>query len=298
MNFKQMHYFVEVAEAGGFSKASYRLSLAQSALSRHIRLLEEELGTKLLTRTGRGVKLTEQGEFLLEQAKDILQKKKETEQALSTWHAYPNGLVRIGMPPTTVLSSAAKIINAVHTAHPAISIDISENISKDISDLLSTGRLDLGIVLEKRPPENLEAELIAMEELCLVTSKSIALKEPVSIKDIEKLPLIFPSKYGRFQATIERAAAAEGIQLVPAFKLNAMPAIKDLVLTGAGVAILPRSAVHREVDRKEVSAYQIKAKNMKVPVYLAYVAGNPLGRAPLAVAHIVREILSTSLKKS
>jgi len=285
MNFKQMYYFVEVAESGGFSKASYSLPLAQSALSRHIRLLEEEFDTKLLLRTGRGVKLTEQGEYLLEQAKDILDKKQEIERTLTAWYDYPSGVVKVGLPPTIVLSCSAQIIRAVGEEFPDISIQITEQLSKDIGDNLSAGRFDLGVVMEKRPQENVEAEMIALEELRLAVPNTMDLTGPVTVKDIANLQ------------SIELAAANENIKLTPTYTIDALHAMKELIQTGLGVAVLPVSAIAPEVSRGEIKSFKIAAKNMMLPVYLAYSSGQPQGRAAAAVAKIMKTVLGDNLKK-
>jgi len=297
MNFKQMYYFVEVAESGGFSKASYSLPLAQSALSRHIRLLEEEFDTKLLLRTGRGVKLTEQGEYLLEQAKDILDKKQEIERTLTAWYDYPSGVVKVGLPPTIVLSCSAQIIRAVGEEFPDISIQITEQLSKDIGDNLSAGRFDLGVVMEKRPQENVEAEMIALEELRLAVPNNMDLTGPVTVKDIANLPLIAPSSRGRLRESIELAAANENIKLTPTYTIDALHAMKELIQTGLGVAVLPVSAIAPEVSRGEIKSFKIAAKNMMLPVYLAYSSGQPQGRAAAAVAKIMKTVLGDNLKK-
>lgn len=293
MNFKQMRYFVAVVDAGGFSKAAFEIPLAQSALSRHIRLLEDEFGTKLLSRTGRGVELTEQGDYLYSRAKEILDQKKDIEQSLSTWYEYPNGPVRIGLPPSIVLSSAADIISSLHVEHPAIEVRLSENLSQEIGKMLYSGRLDLGVILEHRPVENLEAELLAMEELCLVTSPSLNLESPVSFESIAKMPLILPTKDGRIRTTIERLASKADVSMNIAFRLDALTAIKDLVKAGAGVAILSRAAIERDHRAAEVNAYKIDAQNMTLPVYLAYPSGAPLSRAADAAATAIRQRLQT-----
>ena len=293
MNFKQMRYFVAVAEAGGFSKASYTIPLAQSALSRHIRLLEDEFGTKLLARTGRGIELTEQGEFLYVRAKEILDQKNSIEQSLTTWYDYPNGPVRIGLPPSVVLSSAADIIGSLHDEHPAIEVSLTETLSSQIGKMLYSGRLDLGVVLEQRPVEDLEAELLGVEELCLVTARNVDLEESVSFESIAKMPLILPTKNGRIRATIERAAAKAEVQLNVVFRLDSLTAIKDLVKSAAGVAILSRSAIERDLIAEEVNVYKIDAKNMKLPVYLVYPTGAPLSRAADAAATAIRRRLQT-----
>lgn len=291
MNFKQMRYFVAVVESGSFCTAAELIPVAQSALSRHIRLLEEEFGNKLLSRTARGVELTEQGEYLYKRSKDVLEQKKDIEQALVSWYDHPSGQVRIGMPPTIVLGCIADILGLAHKKYPAVTVDVNEHLSSEISKLLKMRSLDVGIVLEQRPSDKLTSEYLYNEELLLVTSREMKLKEPVSLQDIAEMPLIIPDGQGRIRSTIEQAAAIEGVTLTPAFKLNALHAMKELVQAGLGVAILPRSAVVREGVRQDVNTYAISAEGMEVPVYLAYTSAQPLGRAVVAIIDVIRDYL-------
>lgn len=298
MNLKQLLYFVEVAEAGGFSKASFSLSLAQSALSRHIALLEKELEAKLLIRTGRGVKLTEQGEYLLVQAREILHKKQDIERTLANWGDHPAGLVRLGLPPSLVLASAVQMIERVNERYPDVSLDISENISSEIGELIGSGRLDIGVVLGQRPPGNLHAEMIAMEELCIVTAKNVVLSDPpIKISSVLDHQLILPGESGSIRSSINRFAEKEGVTLTPTFTLNAMHAIKDLVAAGVGISILPRSSVLKELERGELKVYSISTKDFLIPVYLVYLNKNHMGRAADAVAGIVKQVLGKNLSK-
>ena len=167
MNFKQLHYFVMVAEAGGFSQASESAQLAQSALSRHVRLLEEELRTRLFDRTGRGVMLTEQGEYLLSQSRPILDQIVHLERSLQSWYEHPVGRVRLGMTPTGSINGAAPLIRALRQQYPEVALHVSEGISAQLCSWVLDGQLDLALVFEEPRSDLLRTELLRTEPLCL-----------------------------------------------------------------------------------------------------------------------------------
>ena len=146
MDLRQLRYFLAVATTGSFTKAAEQIPLAQSALSRHMRLLEEELGATLLIRTGRGVELTEQGKFLVERARTLLEQSEDTKRNLQSWNDNPAGLVRLGMTPTCTLTMAAPLLQRLHEKYENVSLQVSEGLSASLSEWLGDGRLDMAIV--------------------------------------------------------------------------------------------------------------------------------------------------------
>jgi LysR family nitrogen assimilation transcriptional regulator len=205
MNLKQLRYFVMVAESGGFSQASDAAHLAQSALSRHVRLLEEELDTRLFDRTGRGVILTEQGEYLLEQARSILDQVVHVERSLQAWYEHPIGRVRLGMTPTGSIHSAPALIRELRSLYPEISLHISEGISANLCNRVLDGQLDLAVVFEEPVSDLLRTELLRTEPLCLVTAPGVELPDPVPLAMLEDMSLILPTQHGRIRVAVERA---------------------------------------------------------------------------------------------
>src|SRR5260370_27270587 len=100
MDLRQLRYFVAVAERGGFSAAASALNVAQSALSRHIKLLEHELGGALFERGARGVAVTESGKVLLTRSRWLLSTLDDIKAEILTQNREPNGTGRRGAAPT------------------------------------------------------------------------------------------------------------------------------------------------------------------------------------------------------
>ena len=108
MDFKQIEYFVQVAELGSFTRAASVLRVAQPALSRQVRSLEVELRQNLLLRNGRGVTLTEAGTRLLAHGRGILQQLQRARQDLEEQRGAASGLLSIGLPPSLSRSLTAR----------------------------------------------------------------------------------------------------------------------------------------------------------------------------------------------
>ena len=292
MDIRQLRYFLAVANNGSLSKASEEIPLAQSAISRHIRLLEEELATPLLIRTGRGVALTEQGAFLAERARLLLEDLGDTKETLSAWNENPTGIVRLGMPPTTTLSIAATLLQSMHQEFEQIRLQLSEGLSATLCEWLAAGRLDLALVFEPPRSTNFECEQVGTEQLALIVPKGFSCPDPVSIEDLSSMRLITPFARKGIRNRIADAFKVAGVAFAPTYELDALTAMKDLVLDKAGVAILPRSAVSREVADGLLETRTIQAEDLHFDVFMLTAKSAVHHRAVQCTAKTIRQTVA------
>lgn len=134
--------FVAICDAGSFTKAAREVNLTQSAVSLHVKRLEDQVGSRLLERDPHGVALTEQGEVLLSYARRILALHKEAEHRL----AQSGTPIRIGAPEYFDLHTLSSLLGQFSARYPAVAVHIELGIGPDISALLDAGELDLAIV--------------------------------------------------------------------------------------------------------------------------------------------------------
>ncbi len=135
--------FVAICDCGSFTKAAGQVNLTQSAVSLHIKRLEDQVGSRLIVRNTRGIRLTEQGEVLQSYARRILALYKEAEQRLS---GSDGGLIRIGAPEYFDLHTLSSLLRQFSARYPAVRFHVELGIGPDISALLDEGELDLVIV--------------------------------------------------------------------------------------------------------------------------------------------------------
>lgn len=292
MNLHQLRYFLAVASTGSFTKAAEQLPLAQSALSRHIRLLEEELGTTLLIRTGRGVQVTEQGEFLVNRARSLLEQSEDTKRNLQSWNDNPAGLVRLGMTPTCTLALASPLLQRLKGRYENVSLQVSEALSASLCEWLGDGRLDMAIVFTAPKKVSGSCERVAREELCLLVPPGSDCPNPAELSDIAAMPLIAPFRRQGIRNRMSDAFKQHDLPFEPMYEIDALPAIKDLVRSGAGASIVSRSAVTREVEQGEVEIRSIRAENMFFHVYLLMSKPAKHSRAAHCVAEVIRETVA------
>jgi DNA-binding transcriptional LysR family regulator len=135
--------FAAVCDLGSFTKAARRVHLTQSAVSLHIKRLEDQVGSRLIARRARGILLTEQGEVLLSYARRILALHKEAEHRLSRDGA---GVARLGVPEYFNLHALSSLIGQFSTLYPEVQLQLKLGICPDIVALLEDGQLDMAIV--------------------------------------------------------------------------------------------------------------------------------------------------------
>ncbi len=146
MDLKQLEYFVNVVDLGGFSRAGRLLGIAQPAISRQIRSLEVELRQNLLLRNGRGAAPTEAGKRLLEHARGILQQVDRARREVDETKDAPVGHVVVGLPPTVARHLTLPVVREFRQRYPGGSLSIVEGLSATIHEWLLVGRVDVGVV--------------------------------------------------------------------------------------------------------------------------------------------------------
>lgn len=265
MNFKQLEYFVHVAELGSFSKAALVLRIAQPALSRQVRALEVDLHQTLLLRNGRGVALTEAGRRLYEHATGILQAVVAAQGDMDASRDLPTGRITVGLPPTLSRQLTVPLIDAFQRRCPQARLAIVEGLSSHIGEWISTGRVDLGLVYSPEAQTALDIVPVLDEPLCLVSPAGADSPEPtagqaVPLADLPAYPLIVPERGHSIRRLLENQAGLAGVRLQILWEVSSVASIIDLVNAGHGHAVLHASAV-----RGTARADQLRVRTLVEP---------------------------------
>src|SRR6201992_4259065 len=168
MDLRQLRYFVAVAERGGFGAAASALNVAQSALSRHVKQLEHELGGSLLERGARGVAATESGKVLLARARWLLRTVDDIKAEVRTENREPSGTVRLGAPPSLADILYAPLAKIFIERFPRVRLELSEGLTESMSDRLLRAELDIAIVTRPEPNDHLGYETLMVEQVFLI----------------------------------------------------------------------------------------------------------------------------------
>ncbi|WP_067929508.1 LysR family transcriptional regulator [Alicyclobacillus shizuokensis] len=158
MDFHQLRYFVTAARLGHVTQAAKRLHVAQSAVSRQIHLLEEELGAPLFVREGKGVQLSPFGLRFLPQAERILRQVEAAYEEARRFHDPHAGVIRLGFPHSVGVHVVPRLLAAYRRVEPAVTFDLVQDRVRRLVDALLEGALDLAIVAPWKPLSGVPVE--------------------------------------------------------------------------------------------------------------------------------------------
>jgi LysR family transcriptional regulator, nitrogen assimilation regulatory protein len=276
MDLRQLNTFLQVAELGSLSKAADRLRIAQPALSRQIRLLEDELKLTLFTRHGRGMVLTLAGEMLQSRAGSILRQVEETRCDLMQEAGAVRGHVVFGMPPTVGAVLATRLIERFLTAYPDVTLRCVQAFSGYLLEWLQGGEIDIAVVYGREPAAGVRFSPLLIENLCFLVSATAALPEhyAVAFADVLETRLILPGPQHGLRKLIDAEARRLGRSLAVGVEADDLQVLKELVAKGLGSTVLPPSAVHGDVAAGQLCACPVIDPHLSRKLVLA----EPLGR--------------------
>ncbi len=244
----QLRYFRAAAHAEHFTKAARSCNVAQPALSRQIRDLENELGLNLFDRVGRGVKLTAAGKVVLPRVDRILQEEKNILRDLRALQGLESGTVALGFLHSIGAHMLPKALAAFRAEHAAISFTLQEGSWSELDERVRSGDLDLAIVSPLPPRESgLEGVELLHDELvaALPPTHRLAAAREIHLSELKNEPFIFlRATFGELRTLTSVACQRAGFEPRMAFETEGLATMRGLVGAGLGVALLPAMASH------------------------------------------------------
>jgi LysR family nitrogen assimilation transcriptional regulator len=297
IDIRELRYFVQVARAGSVSRASAVLNVAQSALSRQLMKLEEELGVVLLVRHGRGVRLTRAGTTLLEHAHAVLLQIDQIAGVMRTPDPRFAGHVVLGVPPAAGLLIAPSVVVELRERWPQASLQVREGVSSSLEEWLLDRRLDVAVLYNPPPLDGVELTPILQERMVVAGPPEGGKEQPETIRwrDLAGLSLILPSLPHSNRRLIEQAAIQHGVRLNVAFEVDSVTMTKAMVKRGLGSTILAYAAVAADARGGELSARFIE----RPPLISTVSIGMPREKQPSWLAGellaLVRNVITRSV---
>ncbi|MDN3922110.1 LysR family transcriptional regulator [Roseateles violae] len=233
--------FVLVVESGSMSEAARRLELTPAAVAHQLKLLEQELGTRLLVRAGRTVVPTEAGHRLVDKATTILLDLRNIKAAINDEAA--TGELKLGAINTALHSLMPEVLAGFVKVYPEARVDIRSALSVDLYDAVSRGELDAAICLH--PPFALP-KTMCWEQLC---EEPLVVMAPAKWGQRDAHALLRDEPFIRFNRHLGGGKQADaylrkaGITPHERFELSSLPAIAMLVDRGLGVSLAPDASV-------------------------------------------------------
>ena len=285
MNLRQLSYFVCIAESGTFSAAADALHVAQSALSRHVKELEEELGGALLDRGSRGVTLSDSGKVLFERAKFILSQFEEAGSEVRAHNQELTGTVRLMAPSSIGQVLFEPLVDRFLGQFPKVRLELSEGLWNDAASRLRTGAVDLAI-MGSATSDYIELEPLAREQMVLVgrVGDPLVAKPSVAVDALAGLPLLMPELT---LETIRRFAPDVSSKLEVRIFVESAPAIRALVAAGRGYAVVPKSVLLGKLESRMIAGVPIRG--LEIMRQIGTLRGRPKSRAMRELVAAIRE---------
>jgi DNA-binding transcriptional LysR family regulator len=289
MNLRRLKYFVTVAEEENLHRASVRLHVAQPALTRQIRLLEEELGTTLFNRLPRGISLSTAGQAFLEDARQIL---RLTEQAHKRAHAVAGGqmgTLRVGFHDAAHFYPVLRnLFTSYRSEFANVHFRFVSSSSDQQLEALLAKDLDAGFIYRwDQAPEDFESLSLARDELALALSEDhkLAQKSVVTVEDLRKEHFVWGDTvayHGHTEAIMRACASIGFIPSIWHEGLSSLSAMISLVAAGMGLAIIPKQII---TGSRAIVMRPIEGMNYPVELLLVWRAEN----SSAALANFVRQ---------
>jgi LysR family nitrogen assimilation transcriptional regulator len=271
MDLKQLRAFVTVAETGNVTRASSLLNIVQPAVSRQLRLLEEDLGSELFDRSRHGMQLTPSGKTMLEYARRILGEVARAKAEIQPAEGPVAGIVSIGLLASTSDLLATRVIGEVARRYPHIRLRMTIGYAGHLQDWLEAGDVDAALLYGQKETPSLQVKALLEESLWVVAAQSagLSLKRPLPLVRVAREPFVLPSAPQGLRAVIEHAATEAGVTLQVFAETNSLSVQKELVAQGHGWTILPAVSVTQELERGLLSAAPVVSPGLKRAIVLA-----------------------------
>ncbi|ABK16592.1 LysR family transcriptional regulator [Syntrophobacter fumaroxidans] len=255
MEMQRLQTFRTVAALMNFNQAANILNCAQSTVSAQIKALENEIGTMLFKRIGKSVQLTEAGAKMLIYADKLLAIKDEA-LAEVRGNKPGSGMLTLRMPQTMATYYLPHILRSYQPRFPGIRLDITSCALHSLENELRIATVDLAFLFaESIGAKNLESEFLGSDPLFFVTypGHPLSTRRRVDFKNLEGEVLLLPKSDCGYRMVLEQTLTAEKVTPATIIEMNSIEAIKQAIMAGLGVTVIPEIAVRSEIKEGRIA---------------------------------------------
>lgn len=302
MDLHQLEYFIAIRELGSFSKASLKLSMSQSVLTRQIQSLEKELGFSLYRRTGRGVELTQEGIVFEGYAREIIKTHQTALVKIRETRLTQAQPVIVGLPASLASVVAVGLVKDFKEKYPQHPLKILEGFSGHISEWLIDGRIDVAVLYNTKSTafSSIKTDPLLEDRLVLVGPAQNAMqlpKGPVSITSLAHIPLILPSQEHGVRVLVDRALAEKGLKPNILVEIDSLYSSLVMVESGLGCTVVSYPCVKRWIDSGRIEYRPLVEPEITRKLVTAIAPNRPSTRPVRAFASLLRTHVAKHFKK-
>jgi len=283
MDFDQLETFLEVARLCSFSRAAEKRFRTQPAISSQIRALEEEVGARLLDRSGGKVSLTAPGKLFLKYAEETIESRKAVLTAVAETERIPRGEIIVGANEGTCLHILPEVFAEFKRQYPDVAVNIKRSDYAKILESVIDNSVDFGVVSLPVSDTRLTVVLIHRDELVIIAPPRhpLAKVKSASVAEAAKFPLVVP-KAGHTRDALENLFHEHKLKPRYAMELDSSELLKRFVAADVGVGFIARSNVSEDVRAGVLSAVPFADAQIRRDLALVFRKDKALSRAALA----------------
>jgi DNA-binding transcriptional LysR family regulator len=280
MDLRQLEILQAIAETGSFTACGRKLHVSQSAISRQILLLEEELGEPLFLRIGRQVRMTPAAESLVQLGQRVFHDVRETVGTITDRTRDLKGTLRLSGGMTVCLYVFPPLLKHLRRVHRHLDVRLTDATAGRSVQEIRGGRVDAGLLTLPVDEPDLVTVPVMREELLLVTPPThpLARRRRVVPKDLAGQPFILFELGSGTRKVIDHFFASENIEPTIVMDTENVEIIKAMVKTGMGIGIVPYQAVAREVKAGQVFCARIEGYELVRETGWVYARANRVPR--------------------
>jgi DNA-binding transcriptional LysR family regulator len=280
VDLRQLEILQAIAETGSFTASGRKLHVSQSAISRQILLLEEELGEPLFLRVGRQVRMTPAAESLVQLGQRVFQDVHETVGAITDRTRDLKGTLRLSGGMTVCLYVFPPLLKHLRRVHPRLEVRLTVASAGQSVQEIRGGRVDAGLLTLPVEESDLMTVPVLREELMLVATPThpLARRRRIEPQDLSGQPFILFEVGSGTRRVIDRFFAGENIEPTIVMDTENVEIIKAMVKTGLGIGIVPYQAVAREVKAGQLFCARIEGHELMRETGWVYARANRVPR--------------------
>lgn len=254
--FNALRYLLEVARCGSIRVAADNLHVAPSAISRHIQIIERELGTPLFERNSRGVTPTTAGELYLRHAGSVIQDRDRVRLEIDDLKGLRRGHVRICTIDGIVAGPLSDTLSSFKKLYPGVTFQLMSTGTELVTKAVRDGQADIGITYNPTPDNGVSIAMRIADPLFLIVAPQhpLAKRSEVDFREALSSPLALPESTFGIRKQINAFCHSERIAIKPELETNSIEALRGFARSGAGVSMLHYLSISRDVERGLVVA--------------------------------------------
>jgi DNA-binding transcriptional LysR family regulator len=291
MDFDQLETFISVARLLSFSRAADKRFRTQPAISSQIRLLEEEVGARLLDRSGGKVSLTASGKVFLKFADELLESRKAMLAGIAETERVPRGEIVVGANEGTCLHILPEVFAEFKKQYPDVNISITRSDYARILESVIDNSVDFGVVSLPVDDARLTVKLIHRDELVIIAPPHhpLAKMKSATVCEVAKFPLVVP-KGGHTRDALEDLFFERKLKPRYIMELDSSELLKRFVAADAGIGFIARSNIIEDVRANSLVTISMSDATIRRDLALVFRKDKSLSRAALAFIDIAVRI--------